>query len=364
MPDPLTHAASENSMMRRDRFKRLPRLARVVAQQFRLFIICSVTAFTVSTLMLYYIYPVGELPKHHHSLLGVAYDVVQMTFFQTPIPFVDDWRLVPVFFGLPILGLIVIAEGVVRMGHLLVQHRLHSKEWQLMLAATFENHIVVGGLGNVGLRVVEQLRRFGESVVCIERDAESLFVAEMEKLDVPVLIGDIKNAQMLENASIRRAKAFLAVTDNDLANLESGLTARELAPNMRIILRIFDQRLADKIQKSFGINCAYSASALSAPVFAQAALSDNILASFEFGGAVVNAFQVVVDNSSPLLGLTIDQVRNNYEVTVMMHQRNGTVDWNPAPNTAVNACDKLLIMADNKNIQTFLSNEQKTPVKL
>ncbi len=306
--------------------------------------------------MLYTLYPIKELPAHHHSFIGIAYDVVQMTFFETPIPFVDDWRLVPVFFGLPIMGLLVIAEGVVSLGNLLLQRRTYSKEWQAMLAATYENHIVIAGLGNVGFRVMQHLKRYNESVVCIERNSESSFLTELEKYDVPAIIGNTTNEHVLEKASIKKAKAFMALTDDDLVNIEAALTVRELVPGIRIVIRVFDHRLAQKVEKNFGINSAFSASALSAPVFAQAALSSNILASFEFGGNVVNAFQLIIEDSSPLKNKKVDEVRALYEITVLMHQRGDEVDWNPAPEIELLTNDKLLIMADNKNIQTFISN--------
>jgi voltage-gated potassium channel len=354
---PITRINREQSELRK-KLRRAFKLIEVLAIQFRVFLICSHLAFFTGATLLYWFYPKKELPAHHQSFLGICYDTLQMVFFQTPIPFVDDWRLIPIFFGLPLLGLVVITEGVVQIGHMLFQRRTYSREWQEMLAATFENHIIVGGLGNVGYRVVNQLRRYGEDVVCIERDPEASFLPDLEKLEVPVIIGDVKNTKVLEKAGVFKAKAFLAVTDNDLANLEAALNARELSPKIRIVLRIFDQRLAQKVEKSLGVNCAFSASALAAPVFAQAALSSNILASFEFGGTVVNAFQLLVDKDTHLAGKPIDQVRSEFEVTVLMHQRNGSVDWNPPPTVVLQEGDRVLIIADNKNIQTFLSCEQ------
>ena len=224
-----------------------------------------------------------------------------------------------------------------------------------MLAASFEDHIVVAGMGNVGFRVVQHLKRRGENVVCIERNSEASFLAELEEYDVPAIIGDVTNTHVLEKAGIKKAKAFLAVTDHDLSNIEAALTVRELAKGIRIIIRVFDQRLAHKVQNNFGIDGAFSASALSAPVFAQAALSSNLLASFEFAGTVVNAFQLVIEGQSPLLGMNIDKVRCDYEVTVLMHQRAESVDWNPPPVTVLQAGDRILIVTDNKNIQTFIN---------
>jgi voltage-gated potassium channel len=345
--------------------RKILRLLLVLFCEFRGFILCTSVAFLASAAALYFLYPVQLLPEHHHTFLGVAYDTLQMTFFQTPIPFVDDWRLVPVFFGLPILGLVVIAEGVVEFGHLLLHSRTYSREWQSMLAATYEKHIVVAGLGNVGFRVVEHLKRFGEEVVCIESNADATFLPELEKYQVPALIGDAKNANILEKASIRKAKAFLAVTDKDLVNIEAAITVKEMAiPGMRIVIRLFDQRLARKVESMFGIHSAFSASALSAPVFAQAALSENILASFEFGGAVVNAFQLTVEAKSPLAQKQIDQVRQQYEVTVMMHQRNNEIDWNPPPATVLLPGDRLLLLADNKNIHAFISTSPPAAPKV
>lgn len=328
----------------------------MVFYEFRIFIYSSSIAFLVSTCMLYYLYPIKELPDHHHTFLGVAYDTLQLTFFQTPIPFIDDWRLVPIFFGLPILGLLVITEGLVKLGNLLLQRRNYSREWQNMLAASYENHIVVAGMGNVGFRVMQHLRRHGEMVVCIERNAESSFLCELEKYDVPAIIGDAKTELVLEKANLSKAKAFLAVTNDDLANIEAALTVREKIPGIRVVIRVFDQRLAKKVENLFGINSAFSASALAAPVFAQAALSSNLLASFDFGGSVVNAFQLTIADGSPLKEMQIDQVRDKYEVTILMHQRNGNLDWNPPPNTILKVADRVLIMADNKNIQTFISS--------
>lgn len=330
------------------------RLVLVLATQFRLFFVCANLAFFLSAYLLYQYYPKNELPAHHQSFLGVAYDTLQMVFFESPIPFVDDWRLVPVFFGLPILGLLVIAEGVVNLGQLLFQQRSNSREWQQMIAATYDNHIIVAGLGNVGFRVVEQLRRYGEEVVCIEKQADAKFIHDLEQFDVPVLVGDITNSQLLKEVNVDKAKCFMALTDNDLANLEAALTAREQHPGLRTVIRMFDQRLAQKIEKAFGINCVFSTSALAAPVFAQAAISNNILASFEFGGATVNAFQLEIIANHPLTNMSIDDVRHKYEVSVIMHERNGQIDWNPPPTVNLQPGDRTLIMADDKNIHNFL----------
>jgi phosphoglycerate dehydrogenase-like enzyme len=82
-------------------------------------------------------------------------------------------------FVVPILGLGVIAEGVIRFGVMLFNKQVRKGEWQVAVASTFRNHIVVCGLGKLGYRVVEQLLQFGEEVVGIEQREEGRFVERL-----------------------------------------------------------------------------------------------------------------------------------------------------------------------------------------
>ncbi|HMO19978.1 MAG TPA: TrkA family potassium uptake protein [Candidatus Melainabacteria bacterium] len=347
-------------MKRKSEFKKSLRLIKVLLREFRVFLLTVTVAFFGSTTILYFVYPLAELPPHHHSFLGVAYDTLLLTFFEQPIPFVDDLRLIPVFFGLPILGLLVIVDGAVRLGNLVVQYRKFSQEWQKLVAASYQNHVIICGLGNVGKRVAEQLLKFEEEIVCIENREDSKFIAEMTRLRVPVLVADATRASVLEEANIKQAKALMALTDKDLNNLETALTARELNPEVRIVMRMFDQSLADKVKNSLGIECVYSASALAAPVFAQSVVSENLLSSFQFGSTLVNAYQMIIKADSKFAGMKIDDVRKEYEITVLMHDRQGSVDWNPPTEIILSEGDKLLIVTEADGVKDLLALEKLT----
>ena len=202
--------------------------------------------------------------------------------------------------------------------------------------------------------------KFEEEIVCIETREDSKFIAEMTRLRVPVLIADATRASVLEEANIKQAKALMALTDKDLNNLETALTARELNPEIRIVMRMFDQSLADKVKNSLGIECVYSASALAAPVFAQSVVSENLLSSFQFGSTLVNAYQIVIDEDSRFAGMKIDDVRKEYEITVLMHDRQGSVDWNPPTDIILTLGDKLLIVTEADGVKDLLALEELT----
>ena len=333
---------------------------RVILNEFRGFFIVFICAFGLSTTLFYAFYPRAELTHGQLSITQTAYYVWLMMFFESPLNYIDDWRLSALFFLLPLLGLLTIAEGVVHLGNLLFQHKRYSGEWQKMLASTLENHIVVCGLGNVGIRVIQHLRRFDEDTVVIEQNPDSRFVNEAATYSVPVLIGDCRDSQMLQSANIHKAKAIISVTNNDLVNLESALTAREFNANIRVIIRMFDQKLAKKIEKSLGIFGAYSSSARSSRLFAQAAISGDILDSFEFAGTIINAVQLVVEANTALVGQTVDDIRRHHEVTVLLHDRlNGELDWNPSPSNTLAVGDKLLIMTDRDGLKRLEPSTKK-----
>ena len=332
--------------------KQKSRFVRVLFREFRGFFFCLLAVFVISSCILYFHYPTDELPHHRMTWLQAIYYTWLMIFFQNPLPIVEDWPIYILFISLPIVGMVTIAEGVVHLGNLLFQRKRYSKEWQKLMASTYEEHIVVCGLGNVGVRVVKHLTTLGESVVAIENAPHARFIKEIENMNIPVLVADARDASTLENASIKKAKAIVAVTDNDLTNLETALTAREMNPQIRVIIRMFDQKLAKQVEKSLGLDGAYSSSARSSRLFAQAAISENILDSFEFGGTTINAYQLVVKANTFLVGATLDQIRHKFEVTVLLQEKEeGELDWNPSPNNVLAVGDRLLIMTDRAGIK-------------
>ena len=80
---------------------------------------------------------------------------------------------------------------------------------------------------------------------------------------------------------------IILATDDDLANLEVALDARRINPGIRVVLRMFDQNMADKIRDGFNIYTAMSQSAISAPAFATAALDRAIVNSFMVNDALI-----------------------------------------------------------------------------
>jgi hypothetical protein len=115
------------------------------------------------------------------------------------------------------------------------------------------DHVVVVGLGQVGLRLCALLQRCGIGVVAVEGDEEGANVGNARELGLPVVIGRGVDPSLLRSLSLRRACALAAVTDDDLENVSIAMAALSINPDLRIVLRAGDGRLANETRSLFRI---------------------------------------------------------------------------------------------------------------
>jgi hypothetical protein len=185
----------------------------------------------------------------------------------------ETWYLDLLHAVYPLVGLVVLGEGIVRFALLMTSRRRGEREWNRVMASTYRDHVVLCGLGHLGLRVLEELRRRGVEVVVVERDAAARFLPAARALGVPVLVADMRDDAVLVEASVRHARTIVVATSDDMANLEVALDARRLNPAIKVMVRFYDQQLAAKVQGAFGIDEAFSSAALAAPVIVDRAVA-------------------------------------------------------------------------------------------
>ena len=99
------------------------------------------------------------------------------------------------------------------------------------------DHVVVVGLGQVGLRLALLLRRHGISVVAIDESEEAETVGHAKELGLPVVIGRGADPSLLRRLGLERALALAAVTGDGGTNIAVALSGRALAHDLRLVLR-------------------------------------------------------------------------------------------------------------------------------
>jgi len=272
-----------------------------------------------------------------------TYAVFAMVFFQNSLDFPPQWWLQVFFFAVPLLGIVLIVEGVARFGGLVVNKARRGEEWQKVLASTYRDHVILCGLGHVGFRVAEQLLSLDEEFVVITR--ESKFLDVLRQKDVPVILGDCRSADLLQAASLASARAVVVATSDDLTNLETALTAKKLNKDVRLVARMFDADLAAKMQEALGIHLAFSTSALAAPDIALAALDKNVLHSFYVGESLLNLAELQFSPESRFVGKVLEEFEKELEVTVVVHRRGTQVELHPVATQELRVGDSVVLLA-------------------
>ena len=133
------------------------------------------------------------------------------------------------------------------------------------------NHILVVGIGSVGLQVIGNLVQRGERVVAVDKKADGKYLPAVHAMGIPVVIGDAMYERALRDAGMATAKALVSVGPDDLTNLEIGLNARLLNPDVRVVLRIYDPELAHLLDEHLDIHFAFSMSSIAAGALAELA---------------------------------------------------------------------------------------------
>ena len=99
------------------------------------------------------------------------------------------------------------------------------------------DHVVVVGLGQVGLRLSMLLRECGIPVVALDDQPDGENVGHARRLGLPVVIGRGADPSLLRRLSLDRALALAAVTADDLQNVKVALASHAESRDLRIVLR-------------------------------------------------------------------------------------------------------------------------------
>jgi Trk K+ transport system NAD-binding subunit len=291
---------------------------------------------------LFYTYPGTQ---QHPSFSEALHATFAMIFFEYLLVYPSQWYLQPLFFLIPIIGLAVVADGVIRFGTALFNKQARGQKWQVAMASTFSNHIVICGLGKIGYRTALELIKFGRDVVGIEVDENGRFVENAKAQGIPVIIANARRTETLIKAGVERADAIIPATDDELTNLDIALDARELNPGIKVVLRLFDPDLARRVEKGFGIRTALSTSAVAAPLFATAAMRVDAQYSFYVGDQLLNLSEVTIQPGAQVLGWTTQKLEAEIDLTVLCYQHGDLMDVHPHPHHSLDAGDKLLVLA-------------------
>jgi len=284
------------------------------------------------------------------STSEAVYHILGLTFLQPIEAFPRAWFLQSFYFIMPIIGIGILAQGVADFGVLFFNRRERGKEWEMAVAATFNKHIVLVGLGHLGFRVAQSLHEMGQDVVVIEVNPQADLVASVQELGIPVIADDAKRETALRATGVAKARSIILCTQNDSLNLQIALKARSLNKEIRVVLRIFDDDFAAALQEQFAFT-AMSATGRAAPAFAAAAAGVDMTRPITVEGEELSLASLVIGHNPAIAGMTVEGVERHYDVSVVLLRRSGEApDYHPGAARLVAAGDTLVVLGGSTQI--------------
>ena len=283
--------------------------------------------------------------------------ILTAAFLQPASEFPQYFGLQIFHFLMPIIGLIILAQGLADFGSLLFNRRARNKEWEMAVASTMNHHIILVGLGHLGFRIAQHLHEMGKSIVVIELNASTHTVIAARKLGITIIEEDATNVTALEGANIRDAQTIILASQNDAMNLQIALKARSLNPKVQVVIRIFDEDFAHALQDQFGFT-ALSATEMAAPVFAAAAAGADVTNPISIEGQQLSLARMTIAPSSTLARRTVGYVEDNYHLNVILLRHDHSSEMHPSDIRELNAGDTLAVLGGPEQLSKLMQDSQ------
>ena len=224
-------------------------------------------------------------------------------------------------------------------------------------------HVVLVGLGAVGMHVLEGLLRQGAQVVVVERGEGGGLVARARTLGVPVVLGDATDGETLDSVNLEAAAGVAVLTSDDLTNLETGLAVRERLGerwgDVPVVLRVFDRQLGRRLEQSFGFRHVWSTSAIAAPWFVGATLGMEVLFTFYVGNHPFLLARLRVTAGGGLDGLAMRELPARIRVVAIRRaQRAEELEHPPRRDTRLAPGDDAFLAGPSVELLEVLRHDR------
>ncbi len=221
--------------------------------------------------------------------------------------------------------------------------------------ARLNNHYLVCGFGRIGMEISKILQEHGWPFVVIDNDPD--VIRQVEELGYLVFEGEASDDDVLLNAGIKKARGLVSVVTTDADNMYITLTARGLNPGLFILTRSSGRGGAQTKLMRAGASKVISPYAIGARRMAhlivRPTVTDFIDLTMPAGELDLLMEELLVGTTSELIGKNLieAEIRKNYDVIVVAIKReDGTMLFNPKPDTCIQTGDILIVLGSYEDI--------------
>ncbi|MFN3926447.1 MAG: potassium channel family protein [Pseudanabaenaceae cyanobacterium] len=329
-------------------------------------IILGFVLWLANTIVLYTNVP--NLPFHRAAasavvlLLGGYGDVFPG--IDDPSKEIPDWieifclftTIVSILYVVGVLG--IIADSVISSKFAFLQQGVAIPE---------QDHVVLVGYGRLGKKVARLLYRLQQPMVIFTTQTGDVSPPP----DTPLFHG--ATPQDLDKGNLQTARSVVAVTDNQMFNLEVTLyaknTARQYQRNLDLVIRTQDQFFSDNLEELLPKAKALSIYTLSSGAFAGAAFGEDMLSVFRLYNQTVLAAEYEITPGDTLTGKNLAQIAYGYEVVpvylrTLMPRPSGEQEFFlPSDDELLSEGDRLIVLSSIAGLRRIEQGEMRCPRK-
>ncbi len=242
----------------------------------------------------------------------------------------------------------------------LIEGQLQSFFRQQKMIRTVDklsNHYIVCGLGDTGVHVLDEMLKAEVDFVGIEFEEERLTHLS-DTRNFLYLHGDATDDELLTRAGIERAKGLVTCLSRDQDNLFVVISARKINPRLRIASKAVEDNSpgklitagADEVVLPDHIGGLRLASGILQPQLV--GFLENITQNQD--GARFT--ESIIQEGAALDGISLKAASIPEQaglVVIAIHDNDGTFLYNPPGDKKIAAGDALLVIANQKQLQTL-----------
>ncbi len=227
--------------------------------------------------------------------------------------------------------------------------------------------IIIAGVGDVGLHLAKQLSYESHDIIAIDVDQQKLSYTDSIS-DILTITGSSTSIKTLEEAQIKKADLFVAVTSSEEVNITSTILAKKLGAK-KTIARISNAEYlnpANKINFSeLGIDFMIYPEELAALETVRLILRTAATDVLEFENGKLSVLGLKIDKNAPVINKKIVDIAREYQSTdyriVAIYSNFKTII--PSGNDIFLPNDQIFVITTPGGMETILKLSGKENVK-
>ncbi len=211
------------------------------------------------------------------------------------------------------------------------------------------NHVILIGTGSLGEQIAAFLREHKQPLIVLDEGRTASDAAPFP-LAVPYVVGKLEDS--IDKVRLRTARSVVALTDDEVANLEAALVARKANPSCTVIIRSDDALFRENIAKLVVGARPPGVYALAAEAFATTAFGESVHGLLRFGDKTGVVTEYLVGAGDTLIGRLVCEVAYGFDVVPVLLQRDGkSPESFPTDDTRLEENDRLVVLATTEGLR-------------